>query len=84
MLIFASGFALAGAYGMGRKVYGAEQVSRGFAETVGLGMMGVGGFVSILGGLLFLALVLVAWWRGAETGEHTQSEPEKGSMEVAL
>jgi hypothetical protein len=84
MLIFASGFALAGAYGMGRKVYGAEQMSRGFAETVGLGMMGIGGFVSIFGGLLFLFLVSAAWWRGAESEEHTQSELEKSSMEVVL
>lgn len=84
MLIFASGFALAGAFGMGRKVYGAEQMSRGFAETVGLGMMGTGGFVSILGGLLFLFLVASAWWRGAENEEHTQSELAKSSMEVVL
>ncbi|MBW2415469.1 MAG: cbb3-type cytochrome c oxidase subunit I [Deltaproteobacteria bacterium] len=65
MLVFAAGFALAGAHGMGRKVYGAEQASRGVAESVGLGMMGAGGAVSIAGGLLFLAIVATAWWRRA-------------------
>jgi hypothetical protein len=65
MLLFAAGFALAGAYGMGRKVYGAEQASRGLAESVGLGMMGAGGAVSIAGGLLFLGIVAAAWWRRA-------------------
>jgi hypothetical protein len=62
MLVFAAGFALAGAHGMGRKVYGAEQASRGLGESIGLGMMGAGGAVSIAGGLLFLGIVAVAWW----------------------
>ena len=50
MAIFAAGFGLAGAHGMGRKMYGAEQAARGLAETVGLLGMGVGGFVAIAGG----------------------------------
>ena len=65
MLIFASGFALAGAHGMGRKIYGAEQAGRGLAETIGLSMMGIGGFVAIGGGVLFLLVVAAAGWRGA-------------------
>jgi hypothetical protein len=72
MLLFAAGFALAGAHGMGRKAYGAEQAGRGLAETIGLGMMGTGGFVAIAGGLLFLGIVAAVWWRGAQTCE----EPE--------
>jgi hypothetical protein len=79
MLVFASGFALAGAHGMGRKVYGAEQAARGLAETIGLGMMGVGGLVSISGGLLFLGVVAAAWWRGVESGSQPVAELEKGS-----
>lgn len=64
MLLFAGGFALAGAHGMGRKIYGAEQASRGLAETVGLGIMGAGGLVAVAGGLLFLAVIGAAWWHG--------------------
>lgn len=64
MLLFAGGFALAGAHGMGRKVYGAEQASRGFAETVGLGIMGAGGLVAVVGGVLFLGVIAAAWWHG--------------------
>lgn len=56
-MVFALGFALAGAHGQARKVYGAEQ-TRGLVETVGLGVMGVGGLVAVAGGLLFLAVVL--------------------------
>jgi hypothetical protein len=65
MLVFAVGFAIAGAHGMGRKVYGAEQAARGAAETLGLSLMGLGGFVAIAGGVLFLAIACAAWWRRA-------------------
>jgi hypothetical protein len=63
MLVFAAGFALAGAHGMGRKVYGAEQAARGAIESAGLALMGLGGFIAIAGGVLFLALASAAWWR---------------------
>ncbi len=65
MLVFAAGFALAGAHGMGRKVYGAEQAARGAAETVGLSLMGLGGFVAIAGGVLFIAIACAACWQRA-------------------
>jgi len=61
--VFALGFGLAGIYGMQRKAYGAEQAERGLAETLGLVVMGIGGFVAIAGGLLFLGLVTTAWMR---------------------
>jgi cytochrome c oxidase subunit I len=67
--IFATGMALAGAHGMGRKTYGAEQVRRTLAETVGMGVMGLGGLVAILGGVLFLVLVVSAWRASARTPE---------------
>lgn len=61
--IFAIGFALAGANGMGRKLYGAEQNARSLAQKLGLGVMGLGGLVAIVGGVLFLSMVVSAWWR---------------------
>jgi hypothetical protein len=79
MLLFAAGFYLAGAYGMGRKVYGAEQAARGVAETAGLALMGIGGFVAVAGGLLFLIIVGAAWWRGAETQRKPQAELAQSS-----
>jgi len=69
MLLFALGFGFAGTHGMGRKVYGAEQAERGLAETLGLGIMGVGGLIAIAGGLLFLWIVGAAWWRGSTNNE---------------
>jgi len=80
MLLFAAGFALAGAHGMGRKVYGAEQASRGLAETVGLGIMGAGGLVAVAGGLLFLGVIGAAWWHGMPSTQPGQLA--RGRMEV--
>jgi hypothetical protein len=78
-MIFASGFALAGAYGMTRKAYGAEQAARGLAETVGLGVMGVGGLVAVVGGLLFLGVVVAIWRRGTALHPEVEVAPAEGS-----
>ena len=79
MALFAAGFALAGAYGMGRKIYGAEQATRGFAETIGLGMMGIGGLVAVAGGVVFLIVIGSAWWRSTERERRQQIELSGGS-----
>jgi heme/copper-type cytochrome/quinol oxidase subunit 1 len=64
--VFVLGFAIGGAYGLGRKAYAAEQHVRTAGEVWGLIVMGVGGLVAVAGGLWFLFLVLReirAWWR---------------------
>jgi len=64
--VFALGFAIGGAYGLGRKAYAAEQHVRSAGELTGLVVMGLGGLVAVAGGLWFLALVLRelrGWWR---------------------
>lgn len=60
-LVFAIGFGMAGAHGMARKVYGAEQHVRTAGEWIGLGVMGIGGLAAAVGGLLFLGVVVRAW-----------------------
>ena len=67
--VFGLGFALAGAYGLGRKQYGAEQHVRSLGEYLGLGVMGLGGLVAVAGGLLFLAVMLrcIGTWRHRST-----------------
>jgi len=78
-MIFASGFALAGVFGMGRKSYGAEQAARGFAESMGLGVMGIGGLIAVAGGLLFLGLVVAIWRHGCEAGSERAAARSRGS-----
>ena len=54
------GLVWSGGYGVQRKVAGAEQVLRTPGEIAGMGLMGLGGAVAIVGGLLFLVVVLRA------------------------
>lgn len=63
--VFAVGFAIGGAYGLGRKTYAAEQHARSAGEIGGLVVMGLGGLVAVAGGLWFLFLLLRemrGWW----------------------
>jgi len=66
-MVFAAGFAIAGVYGMARKSYGAEQAGRGLGESIGLGVMGLGGLVAVVGGVLFLVVIVKIWRQGAES-----------------
>lgn len=58
--VFAAGFALAGAHGMARKVYGTEQ-ARSSVQTIGLVTMALGGVVAVAAGLWFLGFTTRAW-----------------------
>jgi hypothetical protein len=54
------GLVWSGGYGVQRKVAGAEQVLHGGGEIAGMALMGLGGLVAIVGGLLFVAVVIGA------------------------
>lgn len=63
-LMHISGLVWSGGYGVQRKVAGADQVLRSSGEMAGMGLMGLGGLVAILGGLLFVVVVIGAMRRG--------------------
>jgi len=54
------GLVWSGGYGVQRKVAGADQVLRSSGEIAGMGLMGLGGLVAIVGGLLFVVVVMRA------------------------
>ncbi len=54
------GLMWSGGYGVQRKVAGAEQVLRSTQEIVAMGIMGLGGLVAIIGGLVFVVVVIGA------------------------
>ena len=58
------GLVWSGGYGVQRKVAGADQVLRSAGEVAGMGLMGAGGLVAIVGGLLFV-VVMIRAARGA-------------------
>ncbi|MCX7172062.1 MAG: cbb3-type cytochrome c oxidase subunit I [Proteobacteria bacterium] len=54
------GLVWSGGYGVQRKVAGTEQVLRSGGEIAGMGLMGLGGLIAIVGGLLFVVVVMRA------------------------
>lgn len=52
------GLAWSGGYGVQRKTAGSAQGLENLPEIVGMGMMGLGGLISIIGGVMFLIVVL--------------------------
>ena len=54
------GLVWSGGYGVQRKVAGSDQILRSSGEIAGMGLMGLGGLVAIIGGLLFVVVVIRA------------------------
>ncbi|HEX7440425.1 MAG TPA: cbb3-type cytochrome c oxidase subunit I [Caldimonas sp.] len=67
------GLVWSGGYGVQRKVAGAEQVLHSSAEIAGMGLMGLGGLVAIVGGLLFVVVVIGALRHPAPAAAPAQS-----------
>ncbi len=53
-LLHITGLAWSGGYGVQRKTAGLEQGANSLGEIAGMGLMGLGGLISVIGGLLFL------------------------------
>ena len=64
-LMHITGLVWSGGYGVQRKVAGSEQVLRSTSEVAGMGLMGLGGLLAVVGGLLFVIVVLRAMRAGA-------------------
>lgn len=59
-LLHILGLAWSGGYGVQRKVAGAEQILEGVERKMAMGLMGAGGLIAIIGGLIFIVIVLNA------------------------
>jgi len=57
------GLAWSGGYGVQRKTAGAAQGLDSLAQKAGMGLMGLGGLVAIIGGVIFLIIILRAVYR---------------------
>jgi len=67
-LMHIAGLVWSGGYGVQRKVAGAEQMLRTGGEIAGMGLMGLGGLIAIIGGLLFVVVVICAVRDGNRAG----------------
>lgn len=71
-LMHVGGLVWSGGYGVQRKVAGAEQALNSMERVLGMGLMGLGGLVSSIGGLLFLIIVLRALTRRHKGAHQTE------------
>ncbi len=61
-LMHVLGLAWSGGYGVQRKTAGSAQGLDSLPEVIGMGMMGLGGLISIIGGVMFLIVMLRSMW----------------------
>ncbi|MGB5598865.1 MAG: hypothetical protein WBM66_09130, partial [Thiothrix litoralis] len=61
-LIHILGLAWSGGYGVQRKTAGAAQGLHDLPQILGMGMMGLGGLIAIIGGGIFVVVVLRAMY----------------------
>jgi heme/copper-type cytochrome/quinol oxidase subunit 1 len=59
-LLHIVGLVWSGGYGVQRKVADGAVVDRSIEQVVGMGLMGAGGLIAIVGGMLFVAVVILA------------------------
>ena len=71
-LLHVTGLVWSGGYGVQRKVAGAEQALDSMERVLGMGLMGLGGLVSSIGGLLFLVIVLRALLRPEHVPQYAE------------
>jgi heme/copper-type cytochrome/quinol oxidase subunit 1 len=64
-MLHIAGLVWSGGYGVQRKVAGAAQGLDGIGKIAGMGLMGLGGLIAVIGGVLFLVIVLRALLRHA-------------------
>jgi cytochrome c oxidase subunit 1 len=63
-MLHITGLVWSGGYGVQRKVAGAAQGLESIEKVAGMGLMGFGGLVAVIGGVMFLVLVLKSVARG--------------------
>lgn len=70
------GLVWSGGYGVQRKVAGAAQQLDSIERVLGMGLMGIGGLISSIGGLLFIIVVIRALTSRNAASEQALQQPE--------
>ncbi len=61
-LLHIIGLVWSGGYGVQRKTAGVEQGLVDLERIIGMGVMGLGGFIAVIGGIMFLVIVFKSMW----------------------
>jgi heme/copper-type cytochrome/quinol oxidase subunit 1 len=72
-LLHISGLAVSGAMGIQRKTAGAAQGLDSLSAKAAMGVMGLGGLLAVIGGILFVWIMLRAFMQGRQSPEGTLS-----------
>ena len=59
------GLVWSGGYGVPRKAFGAGHVLENLPQIASMGLMGLGGAISIIGGVLFIIIMIKAFLKKA-------------------
>jgi hypothetical protein len=70
-----AGLAWSGGYGVQRKTAGLAQGVDRLGEIAGMGLMGLGGLVSVIGGVLFLVIAWRSMRRPDAGSRHPATDP---------
>lgn len=65
-LLHITGLAISGFLGIQRKTAGAAQGLESLQAKLAMGVMGIGGLLAVIGGILFVWIMLRAFWRGRD------------------
>ncbi|HHH46497.1 MAG TPA: cbb3-type cytochrome c oxidase subunit I [Thiotrichales bacterium] len=65
-LLHIAGLAWSGGYGVQRKVAGGAQALDTLEKTIAMGLMGLGGLIAVIGGLLFVVVMVGSLARGGK------------------
>ena len=63
-MLHITGLALSGVLGIKRKTAGAEQGLDQLSKIITMGVMGLGGLLAVIGGIMFVVVMLNAFYRG--------------------
>lgn len=69
-LLHVSGLMWSGGYGVQRKVAGSAQALDGIEKQLAMGVMGLGGLIAIIGGIIFVYIVLEAMLKHDSATSH--------------
>jgi hypothetical protein len=76
-ILHIAGLAFSGFLGIQRKTAGAAQGLESIQAKLAMGVMGIGGLLAVIGGILFVWIMLRAFWRGpvAHAADRAGLEP---------